>query len=417
MTMQNRSAKPAGAVTLVGTLVAIYMVSQFLRNSVGVIAPDLATEVGLNAAELGLLSSAFFFAFASAQLPLGVALDRFGPRLSLLVGAAITVVGVVVFALATTPTGLIGARVLLGLGCASSLMAPLALYARVFPPERFATLTGLQLGLGTTGTVLATAPLAWSAAAIGWRDSFLAVAAITLTIAVLVALVVRNPPEDAAHVRKESFGDSIAGLMAVVRTPFVGSLFLMQLAGYSSFALVLGLWGGPYLTHVYGYGLKARGNLLLIGAAAQIVGSLAWGPMDRVFASFKRPILLGALASAAALGVLAAAETLPTAMLIAWFAVFGVACAYLPVLIAHGRALFPHHLVGRGITLLNIGSMGGVFLSQTVSGAVINLFPAPGGVYPLDAYRVVFALQALFLLAACAVYLGVRDAYAAPKPA
>lgn len=110
-----------------------------------------------------------------------------------------------------------------------------------------------------------------------------------------------------------------------------------------------------------------------------------------------------ALASAAIFGVLS------TSGLFLWFIAIGGFSAYLPVLIAHGKSLFPPRLVGRGITLLNMGTMGGVFLSQTVSGFVIDLFPAQNGAYPLDAYRCVFALQAAFLIASCFIYFGARD--------
>ena len=163
----------AAVVALVGTLIAIYIVSQFLRNSIGVIAPNLASELGMSPAEIGLLSSVFFFAFAAVQIPLGMALDRFGPRLCLLAGAAVTVLGAIVFATAPSPAMLICGRLLLGIGSSSAFMASLAVYARRFPPDRFATLVGLQLGIGTVGTLIATAPLAFSTAAIGWRGSFL----------------------------------------------------------------------------------------------------------------------------------------------------------------------------------------------------------------------------------------------------
>ena len=108
-----------------------------------------------------------------------MALDRFGPRLCLLVGAAITVIGAIVFAWAPSSDVLIFARVLLGLGTAGALVASLAVYARRFPPDRFATISGLHIGVGTLGTLIATAPLAFSTATIGWRNSFLAVAAFT----------------------------------------------------------------------------------------------------------------------------------------------------------------------------------------------------------------------------------------------
>jgi len=409
----SRSASPpaSGAVvSLVGALIAIYLVSQFLRNSIGVIAPDLAKEIGLSAAEIGLLSSVFFFAFAAVQLPLGMAIDRFGPKTCLLVCATITILGTGLFASATSPAGLIVARILLGLGSCSSFMAPLAIYARRFSPHRFATLTGLQLGLGSFGTLLATAPLAYSAATFGWRATFLGVGVVTSLIAFLVAAVVDDGPgEGAAPPRPESWHESVAGVAAVLRTPSVGHLFLVHLTGYSSFALIVGLWGAPYLTHVYGYGLEVRGDFLFVAAVAQILGSLVWGPTDRMFGSHKLPVLLGASLTAAALAVIALAGTLPPLLLFAWFAAFGFLCAYTPVMIAHGRSLFPAHLVGRGITVLNMGTMGGVFLAQTVSGVLIDLFPDVDGVYPLAAYRVVFALQAGLVLMSALIYLGARD--------
>jgi MFS family permease len=405
----SRTALSGAAVALVATLVAIYIVSQFLRNSIGVIAPNLAGELGLSAAEIGLLSSTFFFTFAAVQIPVGMALDRFGPRLCLVVGAAVTVVGALVFAAATSPGVLILGRGLLGLGTSGALVASLAVYARRFAPDRFATLTGLQVGLGTIGTLLATAPLAFSTAAIGWRASFLGVAGFTLVVGLVIAVVVREahaPHQD----RPESWCESLSGIVAVIRTPSVGRLFVMNMVMYSTFALIAGLWGGPYLSHIYAYGLEERGNVLLIPVLGQIVGAMLWGPTDRLLASHKVPVLIGAGLTAALLGGLAIVGTLPTVALVVWFAAFGLASAYFPVLIAHGKALFPPHQVGRGLTLLNMGSMGGTFLVQALSGLVIELFPTgPYGVYALDAYRTVFALQAGFILLALLVYFGSRD--------
>jgi MFS family permease len=289
-------------------------------------------------------------------------------------------------------------------------MAPLAIYARRFPPERFATLTGVQLGFGSIGGLLATAPLAFAAALVGWRGSFLALAAITAAIALMVAVVVTDAPRAAGAPRpRETLGESIAGLAAVFRVPSFGRLFVIHLTSYSSYALVVGLWGGPYLAHVYGYGLAARGDVLFLAALAQIAGSLAWGPTDRVFGSHKLPVLLGAGISIAALGGLALGGPLGPPLLIAWFCLFGFACAFMPVMIAHGKSLFPPHLVGRGITVLNMATMGGVFLAQALSGAVIELFPALDGIYPLAAYQTVFGLQAVFLAVSWVVYLGSRD--------
>ena len=398
------------AALLVGTLAAAYMVSQTLRNSIGVIAPDLAAELDLSAADIGLLSSAFFIAFAAAQLPLGVCLDRFGPKACMLACTGIAVLGSLLFAAAATPLGLVFARALMGLGCSCYLMAPLTLYARRFPAERFSTLVGIQLGLGTIGTLLATAPLAFSAAAVGWRMTFVLIAAaMALAGALLVAVVPRDRASAASAVRRESLRESIAGTLAALRTPSVVRLFLMQLSAYSSFTLIVGLWGGPYLTHIYGYGLTERGDLLFLAAAGQSLGLLLFGPTERVFGGHKLPVLVGSGLTAASLLGLAIAGKLPPAGLVAWLTAFGMASAYTAVLIAHGKTLFPPALVGRGMTLLNIGTMGGVFLSQSLTGAIIDLFPPVGGAYPLAAYRTVFATQAAFVVVTMIPYVFAQD--------
>jgi MFS family permease len=398
------------AIVVVATLCALYTMSQFLRNSVGVIAPDLAAEIQLSAAEIGLLSSVYFLMFGIAQIPLGIALDRFGPKSCLLVSAVIAVAGCAVFALAQSANGLVAGRILLGLGTASFLMAPLALYARWFAPAQFSTITGLQLGIGTLGSLLATAPLAFATAAVGWRATFLGIGVITIGIGALVWMIVRDdPPGHRTAPRNESLREGFAGLWEVIRTPSIGRLFLLQMTNYPSYLLVVGLWGGPYLTHVYGFDLKGRGDLLFVPALAQVVGSLFWGPMDRLFGRYKPPVLIAAITTLTSLVLLAGLGKPPLPVLLILLAALGFSTGLSSLVMTQGKSLLPPHLLGRGITLLNIGTMGGGFMVQFISGAIINLFPAPDGVYPLVAYQLVFALQAMLLLAAGIAYLDSRD--------
>ena len=390
-------------VALVAALGGIYIVSQFLRNSVGVIAPNLASELGLSASQIGLLASVFFFSFAAAQIPLGVALDRYGPRRCMLACAAIAILGSLMFALAASPVWLIAARVLMGLGSSCYLMAPLALYAKRYPPDRFATLVGIQIGLGTLGTLLATAPFAFAVEMIGWRLSFVAIAVFVLVATVMVAMVVREQRDDRPRTR-ETLRDGLRGTLEATRVPSFWRVFAMQCAGYSSFVIVVGLWGGPYLTHIYGFSLTERGNMLFIAVLAQVVGSLLWGTSDRLFRSYKVPVLIAQLLTAAAMGLAAWVGVFPPFALVAWFIAIGLFTAVLSVLIAHGKSLFPPEMVGRGITLMNIGTMGGVFVSQAITGFIIDLFPPATDGYALDAYRSVFAFQAGVILLASLVY-------------
>jgi MFS family permease len=324
----------------------------------------------------------------------------------MLVCLAITVVGALVFAFSQSPAGLIVGRLLFGLGSASSLMAPLALFATRFPPERFGTLAGVQIGFGGIGTLLATAPLAWSTALIGWRGSFLAIGVFTVLTIVLVLVFVSEDKAEDHRARRETFREAIGGLASIIRDPVVPKIFAVHLFAYSSLALIAALWGGPYLADVYGYDLETRGNFLLVLAISSMIGPLIWGPMDRWLGNHKLPVILGGSLTAAMLLLLAIAGTLPPSLLVLWFAVYGVMSAHVSALIAHGKAMFPPHLVGRVITLFNMGTMGGVFFAQLVSGIVIDLFPVgTDGTYPITAYRAVFALQACAILLVLLPYL------------
>jgi MFS family permease len=165
-------------IWLVAVLSTAQLVSQFLRSAVSVIGPDLVTELNISAAGLALLSSSFFLAFALAQVPVGMLIDRFGPRVTMLWSTVLAVAGCVVFALGPDLNSLVFGRVLMALGCSSFYVAPLAIYSRWFKPKYFSTVTGIQLGLSGLGLLAATTPLAFAAATIGWRTSFIIVAVL-----------------------------------------------------------------------------------------------------------------------------------------------------------------------------------------------------------------------------------------------
>jgi sugar phosphate permease len=416
--VRPRTVNPLSAIALaiVATLGALYIVSQFIRNSIGVIAPNLATEMGLSPLDLGFLSSIYFFVFAATQVPLGVALDRFGPKLCMLVCVGFTVLGCAMFAAAQSAGSLVVARALLGFGTASFLMAPCALYARWFPPEQFSTFTGIHLGLGTLGALLATAPLAFATAAVGWRATFLGIGAAAALIGAVIWLIVRDdPPGVRTEPHHETLKENFAGIWDVIRTPSMGRVFLAQVAIYPSYLLVASLWGGPYLTHVYGYDLVGRGDILFLAALAQVLGSFLWGPTDRWFGSCKTPVLISMAGLFGTLLLFALASPMPFALLLIAFVMLGFFTGPVAPVLTHGRLLAAPHLFGRTITLLNIGAIGGGFLVQSISGALIDLFPMDGGAYPLAAYRLVFGLQAGLVLIGFIVYFRSLDRHLSQK--
>lgn len=395
------------AVFLIASLVAIYAVSQFLRNSVGVIANDLARELSLSATQTGFLSSAFFFTFAVVQVPIGILIDRYGPKRVMLTTAVIAVMGSVLFALAPSASMLIAARALMGLGCSTFFMAPLVIYARRFPPQRFAALTSIQMGGANLGTLAATAPLAASAAVIGWRGSFLAVAAITVVLALVIVFAV---PKDTGSAKgRESWAEAFRGVAEAVKVPSFRSVFFMHLTTYSCFVSIVGLWGGPWLTDVHGADLVTRGRILFLGAGAQICGMFLWGAMDRFWGSYKRPVLIGGSSAVVMMAILVFVP-LDLALVPVWFVFFGLSVSCTPILTSHGKSLFPSHLTGRGITLMNIGTMGGAFLSQSVTGVLIDLMGRSEiGSYSAEGYRFVFAALGSWLLLSLLFYFKAID--------
>jgi len=400
-------ARSETAVFLIASLVAIYAVSQFLRNSVGVIANDLAHELQLSATQTGLLSSAFFFTFAVVQIPVGIFIDRYGPKRVMLATAVVAVIGTVLFAFAPSASLLIAARALMGLGCSTFFMAPLVIYARRFPPQRFASLTSIQMGGANLGTLAATAPLAASSAAIGWRGSFLVVAVIAVVLTLVIALAV---PRDAQTSKsRESWTDAFRGVAEAVKVPSFRSVFFMHLTTYSCFVSIVGLWGGPWLTDVHGADLATRGNILLLGAGAQICGMLMWGAMDRFWGSYRRPVFLAGSIAVVMMAILVFVP-LDLTLVSVWFVLFGLSVSYTPILTSHGKSLFPTHLTGRGITLMNIGTMGGAFLSQSVTGMLIDLMGrSETGSYSPEGYRLVFAALTSWLLLSLVFYFRAID--------
>jgi MFS family permease len=400
-------------IWLVAVLSTAQLVSQFLRSAISVIAPNLVTELNISAAGLALLSSSFFLAFAIAQVPVGMLIDRFGPRVTMLWSTVLAVAGSLVFAFGTDLNTLILGRVLMALGCSSFYVAPLAIYSRWFRPKYFSTVVGLQLGLSGLGLLAATSPLAFATSTIGWRSSFVIVAVLAGLSGLIVLWWVRDDPPGTAPSEhpKENFIESLRGLLVVTRTPSFWPIFAMFLTSYAVVITILGLWGGPYLAHVYGYDLERRGFYLLLLALSSMSAAFCWGMSDRVFGSYRTPVLIGSCATLAMLIWISLAGEMSPGALLFWFIAYGLVTGYPPLLVAEARAMFPPQLVGRGLTLLNLSTMGGVFVFQFATGAVIQ-YMAPGQtVYPLAAYQAAFALQAALLAISIACYfLGSKSA-------
>jgi len=386
----------------VAVMVAITGLSLFYRSCLGVIAPELTRDLGLTPEDLGHANGAFFLAIAVMQVPVGLLFDRYGPRRVVSWLTVLAVVAAALHGMVRTPGELVAVRLLLGIGCAGSFMGAVTLCALWYPGGRLATMLSRVFAFSQVGTFLAATPLALAEASIGWRWSFGAMAAITAATGLSFFFLIRDKPGTAQP--RESLRQVLRGLLEVWRTPGLPALLGVHTFAYASMATVLGLWAGPYLAHVHGMDGTTRGNVLFAMAAAQLLGILAFGPLDRIFDTRKWIIVPGGMLSVGLLGAMALIPGLPAAAAVALLILFTGVTAYAVVIVAHGRSLFPDHLLGRGVTTVNIAQVVGLTVLPLVTGPIVGAYPAPGAISPEIAYRAAFGAIALLLAAGVAVY-------------
>lgn len=389
-----------------------YVISQFYRSANAVIGPDLMTELRLTPDDLGILTGAFFLTFSVSQLPVGIALDRWGPRRTILTTLAVALVGALAFANGRNLFELSVARVILGFGCAALLIGPLVLFSRWFPADRFAQISGILIAVGNLGVIASTAPLAWFSATFGWRAAFYVTATITVLLIVMSFFVIRDhpDPQKAKSGAGESLADALRGVGTVIRHPAFPYLFVIIFTAYATFITILGLWGGPFLHDVHGLDSAARGNIMIFMAVGAAAGYFIWGPLDRVFNTRKWLLAAGVGGQVVCLAVIVAIPGLSLLNITILFTLLGILNGCSVMIFAHARSVFPPELVGRSMTTLNIGTMGGAAFQQIVTGYLMTWQTPPGGTPDETAYRIMFGLQAVWLLAALLFYLRTPDA-------
>ena len=392
-------------------LCGAYVASQFYRVANAAIAPELMTELELSAEAMGGITGLFFFAFAAAQIPTGVLLDRYGARLTMTALFLVAVLGSFIFAVANGGLLLAIGRILLGVGCAAGLMGAMVVIARWYPEDRFARLSALLFVIGGGGTLLATTPLAWAVEIIGWRGAFIGMAGLTGLFSVLLFLFVRDGPPGKIEKgeRVESWKEVLGGLRTVLRNRQLWLVSVIQFVGYATVLTVVGLWGGPYLADVHKLDGVARGNILLALNLAVLVGVLIYGRLDRYFAKRKWLIVAGAISTAVILGLLAVLEQPNFWMATTLLILFAAVGSYVMLNHAFARSVLPDHLIGRGLTFQNLAVFLGVAAIQSASGLIIGSWDASNGPSPEIAYRWIFTFLAALLVVAAAIFSFAKD--------
>jgi predicted MFS family arabinose efflux permease len=406
---------PPPLMTVARTAVAMffafafaYFLSALLRAVTATLAPAFSSELGLSAGDLGLLAGAYFLGFSLTQLPLGQALDRFGPRRVLLALLSVAVLACIAFALAQTLAWLWLARALIGVGVSACLMAPLTAYRHRFGELAQLRANSWMLMTGSLGMVASTLPVQWLLPMLGWRGLFWWVAGLLLIAMVLIVWLV--PRDEQAAPPSEQAAPALPGYGAIFRHPYFLRLAPLAFVLYGGLLAVQSLWAGPWLTAVAGRSPSEAAQGLFFINLSMLIAFFLWGMvMPRLhrrgltvngLIAVGVPLSLGLLALAVALG--------PSAGAAVW-AVWCVSCTVVSLSQPALAQVFPQQLAGRALSAFNLVIFAGVFCMQWGIGLAIDALMSYGWAQA-DAYRAAFALFGFCAAAAYAwFFAAVRE--------
>lgn len=371
-----------------------YVISYGLRTVNAAIAPQLTADFGLDAAQLGLLTAAYFLAFSFTQLPLGGWLDRFRPRRVESILMLVCAAGCFVFAAATSASTLIIGRALIGIGVAACLMATLRTFGLWLSKERIPAMNGYMLAVGNAGAIASTAPVLWLMGFISWSQMFFAVGVLAIAVALWLAFFVPDPVvgdvRSPLNTERTSWRD-------VLRSPLFWAVAPITCLSNAMGLAVQGLWAGPWLVDVAGVAPRNIGGYLLLISAGMFVANIVLGTwMGRRVARGGSALWFATFACVGAfiglLPWLVSWKAAPAVLLIC----FGLTHVAGNLVFAALTPCFPSAVSGRLSTTLNFFMFGLGFVLQWGIGVIVNRYPTEvAGRYAAQGYESAFLAIAL----------------------
>jgi len=394
-------------VTVFCPFVAGYFLSFFFRNVNAVISKDLAGEFGLTPADLGFLTSMYLLAFAAIQLPLGLLLDRYGPRRVVAALMCFAAAGALIFGFSQNLATLSLGRALIGLGVSAGLMGAIKAFSLWFPLSRLATLNGWYLAVGGLGSLCATAPAELVVEWLGWRGLFFILSGLSLLVSVLVFFAV---PEKTLPGAGQTVRAQIAGFRRVFASITFWRIALPAMMGQGIYISLMGLWLGPWLSDVAGEDRHGVARVLLFAAIGYIGGSLFFGMVSDRLAQFgvsrMTVFKAGLCVALAMLALIATGHHTALGIVLPLYAFSGISAALAYALLT---PLYPPEMTGRLSTAVNLLMFTVSFVLQWGIGVVLRLYPVVDGRYSPTGYAVAFTTLAALQLAAVAWLLPMRQ--------
>ena len=382
-------------------LVSGFALSQAFRTITAIMATGLQAEFGLSAQALGVFAGTFAFAFGTMQLFMGIAIDFWGIRRTLLVAFPMAIAGAALSAVATGYSMLLLGQVLIGVGCAPAFLVCTVFIARYFAPSRFAAVSGAAMGVGGLGMLFTGTPLAWLVEQSSWRWGFGVLAGRAALAWALIFWKVREPQaahaDTATHATPESLGQTVRGFGALFLLPHTVGILLLALMTYASMLSLRGLWLGPLLIDRHGYTLVASGHVATAMSLVSLFSPAFFGRMDPGPGTRRRwltgfTVLMAALFAAMGVWQLAWLDVAgPLAV--------GVLSGYIVLQYADVRSSYPAAMTGRAMSVFTMALFLGVALMQWITGVAASTAKAQGA-EPYAA--VMFTIAGMLALGAAA---------------
>ncbi len=381
-------------------LCSAFALSQAFRTVAAMMATQLQSDFRLSAQQLGVFAGSFHFAFGAMQFFIGIGIDLHGIRRTILIAFPLAIAGSVLSALANSYGLVVLGQVMIGVGCAPAFLVCTVFIARRFPQQRFASVSGLVLGLGGVGMMLTGTPLAWVVQEGSWRLGFVALA-IGSAIAWLVMFLLVRDPEDTGGGRQESILDGMRNFAGLFKIPHTWGIFALGAVTYASFMTLRGLWLGPLLVERYGFSLVQSGNVALLVSIMSILGYPLFGWLNPQGRSRRRWIVSLTLVLASLFAVLAVAPTPGIAATVP--IVIGFLAGFIVLQYADVRAAYPAALTGRAMAVFTMGMFLGIALMQWITGVVASLAAIAG----VDPFTVVLVTIAALLAVGVIAFAGL----------
>ncbi len=388
---------PRTAWLMLLALTTGFSLSQAFRSLPAIMAPPLQREFALSAQDLGVFAGAFHFSFGALQFAMGIGIDVFGLRRTVLFFSPLAIAGAAVAAAAPSFGWLVAGQVLNGIGCAPAFLVCTVFIARSFPPERFAAVSGLILGVGSIGLLLTGTPLAWLIEHSSWRAGFVALALCSALAWLSILVLVREPGGVPARGERTPLLQALRSYGELFRLPHTWGILALALVTYASFLSLRGLWLGPMLIARHGFSLVQSGNVALAVSVVGMLGPPLFGRLDPG-AGRRRWIAGYTLLLAVVFALMAAGPG--AALDVAGAIAVGMLSGYMVLQYADVRAAYPAAMTGRAMAVFTMAIFLGVGLMQWLTGVVASLAPAAG----LEPFRVVLGAIALMLVLGALAY-------------